>query len=177
MKLAVLESLTKLSQNSYFNLVLCWNLREAHALGKTILRANDENKRYATEWVTSLGTTPDALKQGRTQFYPKELLCSQILPGVIGPWYGLATAVSYDPDVVFFLSGNMPDFSPDEVSKNDYNGLGISKSANDLSNPKSAGVDVELSGLIRKTAGMWLIALQSELNLPDDQENRRNGVG
>ena len=27
------------------------------------------------------------------------------------------TAVSYDPDVVFFLVGNMPDFSPDEVSR------------------------------------------------------------
>ena len=170
MKLAVLESLTKLSANSYFNLVLCWNLREAHALGKTILRANDENKRYATEWITSLGTTPDTLKEGRNQFYPKELLYAQVLPGVVGPWYGLATAVSYDPDVVFFLSGNMPDFSPDEVSKNDYNGLGISKSANDLSITRSAAVGEELSTLIRKTAGLWLVALQSELNLPNDQE-------
>lgn len=170
MKLAVLESLTKLSANSYFNLVLCWNLREAHALGKTILRANDENKRYATEWITSLGTTPDTLKQGRNQFYPKELLYAQVLPGVIGPWYGLATAVSYDPDVVFFLSGNMPDFSPDEVSSIDYNGLGISKSTNDLISPKIAGVGEELSTFIRKTAGLWLIALQSELNLPENQD-------
>ena len=89
---------------------------------------------------------------------------------MVGPWYGLATAVSYDPDVVFFLSGNMPDFSPDEVSKNDYNGLGISKSANDLSITRSAGVGEELSTLIRKTAGLWLVALQSELNLPNDQE-------
>lgn len=170
MKLAVLESLTKLSANSYFNLVLCWNLREAHALGKTILRANDENKRYATEWITSLGTTPDLLKEGRNQFYPKELLYAQVLPGVIGPWYGLATAVSYDPDVVFFLAGNMPDFSPEEVSKNDYNGLGISQSANSLSSPQAAGVGDGLSSLIRKTAGIWLVALQSERNLPDNQE-------
>ena len=170
MKLAVLESLTKLSANSYFNLVLCWNLREAHALGKTILRANDENKRYATEWVTSLGTTPELLKQGRNQFHPKELLYAQILPGVIGPWYGLATAVSYDPDVVFFLAGNMPDFSPDEVSKNDYNGLGISRTANFLSSPQSIGAGGDLSSLIRKTAGYWLVALQSERNLPANQE-------
>ncbi len=169
MKLAVLESLTKLSDNSYFNLVLCWNLREVHALGKTILRANEENKRYATEWITSLGDTPDLLKEGRNQFYPKELLYAQVLPGVVGPWYGLATAVSYDPDVVFFLAGNMPDFSPDEVSRNDYNGLGISLSANFLNRPQSAGVGDELSSLIRKTAGLWLVALQSERNLPDDQ--------
>ncbi|MEK9773248.1 MAG: hypothetical protein VW576_06745 [Opitutae bacterium] len=170
MKLAVLESLTKLSANSYFNLVLCWNLREAHALGKTILRANDENKRYATEWITSLGKTPDLLKQGRNQFYPKELLYAQVLPGVVGPWYGLATAVSYDPDVVFFLAGNMPDFSPDEVSQNDYNGLGIRPTANSSGRPQTGGVGDGLSSLIRKTAGYWLVALQSERNLPEKQE-------
>ena len=170
MKLSVLESLTKLSANSYFNLVLCWNLRESHALGKTILRANDENKRYATEWITSLGTTPDLLKEGRNQFYPKELLYAQVLPGVVGPWYGLATAMSYDPDVVFFLAGNMPDFSPDEVSRNDFNGLGITRDTNLLANPQSAGVGQGLNSLIRKTAGYWLVALQSERDLPDNAE-------
>ena len=170
MKLSVLESLTKLSTNSYFNLVLCWNLRESHALGKTILRANDENKRYATEWITSLGKTPELLKEGRNQFYPKELLYAQVLPGVVGPWYGLATAMSYDPDVVFFLAGNMPDFSPDEVSRNDFNGLGINMDTNLLADPQSAGVGQGLNSLIRKTAGYWLIALQSERNLPDNSE-------
>ena len=168
MKLSVLESLTKLSANSYFNLVLCWNLRESHALGKTILRANDENKRYATEWITSLGTSPELLKEGRNQFYPKELLYAQVLPGVVGPWYGLATAMSYDPDIVFFLAGNMPDFSPDEVSRNDFNGLGITMDTNLLANPQSAGVGQGLNSLIRKTAGYWLVALQSERNLPDN---------
>ena len=170
MKLAVLESLTKLSSNSYFNLVLCWNLRDAHALGKTILRANDENKRYATEWITSLGSTPALLKEGRNQFYPKELLYAQVLPGVIGPWYGLATAASYDPDIVFFLAGNMPDFSPDEVSRNDYNGLGINHSADSLNSPQTAGVSEQFTSLVRKTAAYWLVALQSERNLPEDQE-------
>jgi hypothetical protein len=170
MKVSVLESITKLSANSYFNLVLYWNLREAHALGKTILRASDENKRYATEWVASLGFTPESLKEGRNQFYPKELLYAQVLPGVIGPWYGLATAVSYDPDVVFFLAGNTPDFSPDEVSRNDYNGLGISYTTNSLQSPDSAGLGAGLSSLIRKTSGLWLVALQSDLDLPDNQE-------
>ncbi len=167
-KISVLESLTKLSPNAYFNVVLCWNLREAHALGKTILRANSENKRYASEWIHSLGDTPSSLKEGRSQFYPKELLYAQVLPGVIGPWYGLATALSYDPDVVFFLAGNMPDFAPDEVSKNDYNGLGVSIHANSLSNPQPSGVSPQLSSLIRKTSGLWLVALQSERNLPND---------
>ena len=171
MKVSVLESITKLSANSYFNLVLYWNLREAHALGKTILRASDENKRYAIEWVTSLGSTPESLKEGRNQFYPKELLYAQVLPGVIGPWYGLATAVSYDPDVVFFLAGNTPDFSPDEVSRNDYNGLGITNTANSLQSPDSAGLGAGLSSLIRKTSGLWLVALQSDRDLPDNQED------
>ncbi len=169
MKVALLESLTKLSENSYFNLVLFWNLREAHALGKTILRASEENKRFATEWITSLGRTPAGLKEGRNQFYPKELLYAKPLPGVVGPWYGLATAMSYDPDLVFFLVGNTPRFSPDEVSKNDYNGLGL-KLTNAPSNAPST-IDDGLKTMIRKTSGKWLVALQSDRNLPSNEDD------
>ena len=43
MKDAVLSSIVTLSPNSYFNLVLYWNLRETSALGKTILKANRDN--------------------------------------------------------------------------------------------------------------------------------------
>ena len=54
MKTEILSSIANLSPRSYFNLVLFWNLREAHALGKTILRANQENKKYAIDWLSSL---------------------------------------------------------------------------------------------------------------------------
>ena len=50
--LSLMELINSFS-DSYFNLVLYWNLRGL-ALGK-ILRANDENKKYATEWLDSLG--------------------------------------------------------------------------------------------------------------------------
>jgi len=63
----------------------------------------------------------------------------------------------------------MPDFPPDEVSRNDYNGLGISNSADALGSPQAAGVSEQLSSLVRKTAAHWLVALQSERNLPDNQ--------
>ena len=169
-KVSVLNSLTKLTPNSFFNIVLCWNLREAHALGKTILRANEENINYASEWILSLGSTPDSLKEGRNQFYPKELLYARVLPGVVGPWYGLATAISYDPDVVFFLAGNMPDFSPDEVSSNDYNGLGIKQNSRASNVPELNSSVEDMSSLIRKTAGLWLVSLQSEQNLPAETE-------
>ncbi len=168
MKLGVLESLTKLSPNSYFNLVLCWNLREAHALGKTILRANDENKRYAAEWLASLGTSPETLKEGRNQFYPKELLYANPLPGIVGPWYGLATAISYDPDLIFFLAGNMPAFSPDEVPAGDFEGLRM-KEKSVTADGKSRIIPNELDSMIRTTARHWLVSLQSDKRLPKDQ--------
>jgi len=170
MKVALLESLTKLSSNSFFNLVLCWNLREAHALGKTILRASDENKKFATDWITSLRTNLEGLKEGRNQFYPKELLYAKPLAGVVGPWYGLATAMSYDPDLVFFFVGNMPGFVPDEVSRLDFNGLGLDS---DGLNTGESNVQSHenLKPLIRKTAGYWLLALQSERNLPETSQD------
>ena len=54
MKDAVLSSLGYLLPNSYFNLVLYSNLRETSALGKTILKANRENVKYAVDWITGL---------------------------------------------------------------------------------------------------------------------------
>ena len=77
MKDAVLSSLVTLSPNSYFNLVLYWNLRETSALGKTILKANRENVKYAVDWITGLGSSIEDLQENRNQFVPKELLYTQ----------------------------------------------------------------------------------------------------
>ena len=110
MKDALLSSIVNLSPNAYFNLLLYWNLREVSSLGKTILRASQENKKYAIDWITGLGSETDKLKENRNQYYPKELLYAKPLPGVVGPWYGLTTAISFDPDLVFVLSGNTPAF-------------------------------------------------------------------
>jgi hypothetical protein len=165
-KTEVLTSLATLSPNSYFNLVLCWNLREANALGKTILRASKENIKYASDWITSLGTDPSGLKEGRNQFYPKELLYGQPLAGVIGPWYGIATAMSFDPDLIFFIAGNMPAFPIEEVPSNDFNGLGIAANQAALASGQSAGGSAGVSPLIRATARMWLELIESRSDLP-----------
>ena len=125
MKTEILSSIANLSPRSYFNLVLFWNLREAHALGKTILRANQENKKYAIDWLSSLGETTDELKVKRSQYYPKELLYAKPLPGVVGLWYGLSTAISFDPDLVFVAAGNLPAFNLTEIPKSHFEGLGI----------------------------------------------------
>ena len=82
MKDALLSSIVELSPNSFFNLVLFWNLREASALGKTILRANQENKKFAIDWIAGLGSDPEKLKDRRNQFYPKELLYAKPLAGL-----------------------------------------------------------------------------------------------
>ena len=67
----LISSIVSLSPNSYFNLVLYWNLRDAAALGKTILKSSQENKKYAIDWITSLGITKDSLKTDRNQYYPR----------------------------------------------------------------------------------------------------------
>ena len=161
MKDALLSSIVNLSPNAYFNLLLYWNLREVSSLRKTILRASQENKKYAIDWITGLGSETEKLKENRNQYYPKELLYAKPLPGVVGPWYGLTTAISFDPDLVFVLSGNTPAFSPDEVPKSHYQSLGINPSmksmksfgAQDLSTPS-------VPPLVRETATKWFVSLQ-----------------
>ena len=51
-----------------------------------------------TGWVVSMETLKN-LRITETSFYQKETLYAKPLPGVIGPWYGVSTAVSYDPDI------------------------------------------------------------------------------
>ncbi len=179
MKTEILSSIANLSPRSYFNLVLFWNLREAHALGKTILRANHENKKYAIDWLSSLGETTDELKVKRSQYYPKELLYAKPLPGVVGLWYGLSTAISFDPDLVFVAAGNLPAFNLSEIPRSHYEGLGIDP---DRLSPNPIGkADEEVSDLIKVTARKWLISIEDPSRLPltedsiDDIALRRLG--
>lgn len=172
MKDALLSSIVNLSPNAYFNLLLYWNLREVSSLGKTILRASQENKKYAIDWITGLGSEPEKLKENRNQYYPKELLYAKPLPGVVGPWYGLTTAISYDPDLVFVLSGNMPAFSPEEVPKSHYQSLGINPSMKSM----SYSVDLDRSNpsvtsLFLETATKWFVSLQTTPTISADSQD------
>ncbi|MBT3637181.1 MAG: hypothetical protein HN531_09590 [Opitutae bacterium] len=179
MKTEMLSSIANLSPHSYFNLVLFWNLREAHALGKTILRANHESKKLAIDWLSGLGETVDELKVKRSLYYPKELLYAKPLPGVVGLWYGLSTATSFDPDLVFVSAGNLPAFNLSEVPKSHYEGLGIDSAR--LSSNRTEGGAEEVSDLIKLTARKWLISVEDASRLPltedsiDDIALRRLG--
>ena len=172
MKDALLSSIVNLSPNAYFNLLLYWNLREVSSLGKTILRASQENKKYAIDWITGLGSEPGKLKENRNQYYPKELLYAKPLPGVVGPWYGLTTAISYDPDLVFVLSGNTPAFSPDEVPKSHYQSLGINPSMKSMKSFGAQGLSTSsVTPLVRETATKWFVSLQTTPTISADSQD------
>jgi hypothetical protein len=179
MKTEILSSIANLSPHSYFNLVLFWNLREANALGKTILRASHENKKHAIDWLSELGETVDELKVKRRLYYPEELLYAKPLPGVVGLWYGLSTATSFDPDLVFVSAGNLPAFNLSEVPNSHYEGLGIDPSR--LSQNRTEGGTEEVGDLIKLTARKWLISIEDASRLPltedsiDDIALRRLG--
>ena len=179
MKTEILSSIANLSPHSYFNLVLFWNLREAYALGKTILRANHENKKHAIDWLSGLGEAVDELKVKRSRYYPKELLYAKPLPGIVGLWYGLSTAISFDPDLVFVSAGNLPAFNLSEVPKSHYEGLGIDPGR--LPPNRIKGMAGEVSDLIKLTARKWLISIEDASTLPltedsvDDIALRRLG--
>ena len=164
MKSELLASIANLSPNSYFNMVLFWNLREASALGKTILRANQENKKYAIDWLTGLGNKVDDLKEKRNQYYPKELLYAKPLPGVVGFWYGLSTAISFDPDLVFVFAGNLPAFSLSEIPRSHFEELGID--AKYLSQTRMKGPGSAVNDLIKLTARKWLVSIERASALP-----------
>jgi hypothetical protein len=164
MKSELLSSIANLSPNSYFNMVLFWNLREASALGKTLLRANQENKKYAIDWLTGLGSEVENLKEKRNQYYPKELLFAKPLPGVVGFWYGLSTAISFDPDLVFVFAGNLPAFSLSEIPRSHFDELGID--AKYLSQTRMKGPGSAVNELIKLTARKWLISIERASTLP-----------
>ena len=166
-KKALISSILTLSPNSYFNLVLYWNLREAAALGKTILKASQENKKYAIDWITSLGDNPESLKVDRNQYYPKELLYADPASGIIGPWYGLSTAISFDPDLVFVLAGNLPNYDRSEVPRSHYEGLG---KVNFDKLQGGGTFSSNVNALSRETARKWFYAITPITSLPANEQ-------
>jgi hypothetical protein len=168
MRSALMDSIINLSTNSYFNLVIYWNLREAAALGRTIIRANQENKKLALDWLSSLDGDSANLKEKRNRFYQKELLFANPLPGIIGPWYGVSTAVSYDPDIIFVLSGNTAAFAPNEVPKSHYSRLGVNPFASPVSKDQNKTVASTVSDLTRQTAFKWLSSIEPLSKLPSN---------
>ncbi len=166
MRSALMDSIINLSTNSYFNLVIYWNLREAAALGRTIIRANQENKKLAIDWLSSLSGDAIELKEKRNRFYQKELIFANPLPGIIGPWYGVSTAVSYDPDVIFVLSGNTAAFVPGEVPKSHYNRLGVNPLRSPISIDQNVSRIETVSDITRQTAFKWLSSIEPLTNLP-----------
>tara|TARA_B110000008_G_C16952392_1_gene556824 strand:+ start:457 stop:1896 length:1440 start_codon:yes stop_codon:yes gene_type:complete len=165
-KESLINSIITLSPNSYFNLVLYWNLREVAALGKTLLKASQENKKYAIDWIASLGKTKESIKIERNQYYPKESLSFPPMAGIIGPWYALSTAISYDPDLVFVLAGNIPSYDRSEVPRSHYEGLGK------INFQKLQGGRVDhtkVDALTRETARKWFYAITPISSLPSSE--------
>jgi len=166
-KKGLISSILSLSPNSYFNLVMYWNLREASALGPTILKASKENKKYAEDWINSLGDTKESIKVERNQYYPKEVLYTKPSIGIIGPWYALSMAISFDPDLVFVISGNLPDFDRSEVPRSHYDGLG---NINFESTTTSFTSSASVSSLTRETAMKWFYSITPVDLLPSSEQ-------
>lgn len=172
-KKGLISSILSLSPNSYFNLVMYWNLREASALGPTILKASKENKKYAEDWINSLGDTKESIKVERNQYYPKEVLYTKPSIGIIGPWYALSMAISFDPDLVFVISGNLPDFDRSEVPRSHYDGLG---NINFESTTTSFTSSASVSSLTRETAMKWFYSITPVDLLPSSEQEAEKMV-
>ena len=173
---AIKESIQSLSSYSYFNLVMFWNLREASALGKTILPATGEYKNLAIQWLDSLGKDPYSLKENRGQFYTQELLSAKPMAGVVGPWYGINTAISFDPDLIFAFMGGISGYKVSNIPKFHFSGLGIdpSTTANSISGSFSPDQKQPISNYIRQTAVRWLMTVENGEDLPRDQNSLEN---
>lgn len=165
-KKGLISSILSLSPNSYFNLVMYWNLREVSALGPTILKASKENKKYAQDWINSLGDTKDSLKVERNQYYPKEVLYTKPGLGIVGPWYALSTAISFDPDLVFVISGDTPRFNRSEVPRSHYEGLGR---INIEPLTTSSSAKPSISPVFKETAMKWYYSITPIGSLPDNE--------
>ena len=156
MKTEILSSIANLSL-VLFQFGSFLELERGPCTWKDHSSANQENKKYAIDWLSSLGETGE-LKVKRSQYYPKELLYAKPLPGVVGLWYGLSTAVSFDPDLIFVGAGNLPAFNLAEIPKGHFEGLGVDPDR--LSKNAIGGANQEVSDLIKVTARKWLISIE-----------------
>jgi hypothetical protein len=74
--------------------------------------------------------------------------------------------VSYDPDIIFVLSGNTAAFAPNEVPKSHYSRLGVNPLASPVSKDQNKTVSSTVSDLTRQTAFKWLSSIEPLSKLP-----------
>ena len=80
----------------------------------------------------------------------------------------MSTAVSYDPDIIFVLSGNTAAFAPNEVPKSHYSRLGVNPFASPVSKDQNKTVASSVSDLTRQTAFKWLSSIEPLSKLPSN---------
>jgi hypothetical protein len=78
----------------------------------------------------------------------------------------LSTAISYDPDLVFVLAGNIPSYDRSEVPRSHYEGLGKIN----FQNLQGGRVDhTNVDALTRETARKWFYAITPISSLPSSE--------
>ncbi|MGY8713911.1 MAG: hypothetical protein ACKVJ1_08515, partial [Verrucomicrobiia bacterium] len=87
--------------------------------------------------------------------------------GIIGPWYGLSTAISFDPDLVFVLAGNLPNYDRSEVPRSHYEGLG---KVNFDKLQGGGTFSSNVNALSRETARKWFYAITPITSLPTNEQ-------
>ena len=123
LRLEVRDAVRSLGDKTAFNVILLDGISRLHLLEKTLVEASGFNKREAYTWLSFPSwDVPNGVKPrfGETD------LDLKLPDGVVGPWRALSAALSFDPDLVYLVTGDCSSLRPDDFSISELAGVRVS---------------------------------------------------
>ncbi|MFP6901578.1 MAG: helix-turn-helix domain-containing protein [Opitutales bacterium] len=119
----VRDAILSLGQKTAFNVILFNGISHMHLFENKLVYASDSKKREAYAWLSF--PVWDVPKGVEARFAETDLLLKPP-EGVVGPWLALSAALSFDPDLIYLLTGDCSSLRPDDFSAYELSGVKVS---------------------------------------------------
>ncbi|MBO93746.1 MAG: hypothetical protein CMI32_02460 [Opitutales bacterium] len=122
----VRDAIFSLGEKTTFNVILLHGISRLHLFEDKLVYATDSKKREAYLWLSfPVWDVPKAVK---ARFGEPDLMVKPP-EGVVGPWRAMSAALSFDPDLIYLLTGDCASLRADDFSSFELSGVKMSYEA------------------------------------------------
>ena len=119
----VRDAILDLGQKTAFNVILLNGISQMHLFESKLVYATESKKREAYTWLSFPAW--EGAKGVEARFAETDLLMKPP-EGIVGPWLTLSAALSFEPDLVYLVTGDFSTLRPDDFSASELSGVQVS---------------------------------------------------
>ncbi len=119
----VRDAILGLDENTTFNILLLHGISRLYLFEDKLVSASTSKRREAYAWLSV--PVWDVPKGVESRFGEHDLMLKPPA-GVVGPWRAVSAALSFNPDVVYLLTGDCSSLQPNNFSASELSGVEVS---------------------------------------------------